>query len=85
MSQAKVDKYKQEKANRKQTIAKEKRNRSLTKVCVTVVGLALAVWIGISAVDSIKENRPVDTIYVDTAEVDNYINSLYEEDTQGIE
>lgn len=85
MSQAKVDKYKQEKANRKQTMAKEKRNRSITKACVTVVGLALVVWIGISAVDSMKENRPVDTIYIDTAEVDNYINSLYEEEPQGME
>ena len=82
MSQAKVDKYKAEKANRKQIVAKEKRKRSITKACGAVVGLALAVWIGISAVDFIKESRPVKTIYVNTTEVDNYINELYAEDTE---
>ena len=82
MSQAKVDKYKAEKANRKETVAKEKRKRSITKACGAVVGLALAAWIGISAVDSVKDSRPVETIYVDTTEVDNYINALYPEDAQ---
>ncbi len=82
MSQAKVDKYKSEKANRKEVMAKEKRKRSITKACGTVVGLALAVWIGISAVDFVKESRPVETIYINTAEVDNYINELYAEDTE---
>ena len=37
MSQAKVDKYKQEKANRKQILAKEKRNRALTKAGFAVL------------------------------------------------
>lgn len=82
MSQAKVDKYKAEKANRKQTVAKERRKRSVTKACGVVVGLALVVWIGISAVDFMKESRPVKTIYVNTTEVDNYINALSAEDTQ---
>lgn len=82
MSQAKVDKYKAEKANRKEAVAKERRKRSITKACGVVVGLALAVWIGISAVDFVKESRPVETIYVNTTEVDNYINALYPEDAQ---
>ena len=39
MSQAKVDKYKEEKKNRKKIIAKEKR----TRVIWAIVGIAIAV------------------------------------------
>ena len=85
MSQAKVEKYKQEKANRKQTLAKEKRKRVLTKAGLTVLGLALVAWIGISAVDFIKESRPVKTIYANTTDVDNYLNELYAEETEATE
>ena len=66
MSQAKVDKYKQEKANRKETIAKEKRVKKLTKFLAAVVVVALVVWIGVSTVDAIKDSRPAETIYCDT-------------------
>lgn len=79
MSQAKVDKYKQEKANRKETIAKEKRIKKLTKFFAGVVVAALAVWIGVSTVNSIQANRPAETIYCDTAALDEYINELYED------
>lgn len=79
MSQAKVDKYKQEKANRKESIAKEKRMKKLTKFGAGVVVALLAVWIGVSSVDAVKANRPVKTIYCETTELDSYINGLYEE------
>lgn len=79
MSQAKVDQYKKEKANRRETIAKEKRNRLITKICFSVVGIALAAWIGISTVDFVKENRPKETIYTDISAIDEYVNGLYEE------
>ena len=85
MSQAKVDKYKQAKANRKQILAKEKRNRALTKAGLTIVGLALVAWIGISAVDFIKESRPVKTIYANTTGIDKYMNELYAEETETTE
>ena len=78
MSQAKVDQYKKEKANRKETMAKEKRNRMISRICWSVAGVVLVAWVGISSVNFIKENRPVETIYVDTAELDGYLNSLYE-------
>ena len=79
MSQAKVDQYKKEKANRKETMAKEKRTKAITKVCAGVVVCVLAVWIGVSTVDAVKESRPVKTIYCETAELDEYINGLYED------
>ena len=80
MSQAKVDKYKQEKANRKEIMAKEKRNRMIAKVCGGVICGILAVWIGVSTVDFIIENRPVDTIYCTTSAIDDYLSSLYEDE-----
>lgn len=80
MSQAKVDQYKKEKANRKEIMAKQKRNRFIGKICGTVVGCALVLWIGISTVDFIIENRPVETIYCQTDAIDTYISSLYADD-----
>lgn len=85
MSQAKVDQHKIEKANRKKTMAKEKRNRMIAKICATVVGLGLLVWIGISVVEFVKENKPVETIYCDTTPLDEYINVLYAEETESVE
>ena len=81
MSQAKVDQYKKEKANRKETIAKEKRKKLLVKICCGVVGLAFVAWIGISVADSVYDNRPKETVYVQTTEIDNYLDSLYAEET----
>jgi len=78
MSQAKVDQYKKEKANRKETMAKEKRKRMISRICWSAAGVVLVAWIGVSSVNFIKDNRPVETIYVDTAELDGYLNSLYE-------
>ncbi len=78
MSQAKVDQYKKEKANRRETVAKEKRNKKIMKfVSGVVVGL-VAVWVGVSVANVVKENRPVETIYCNIDALDNYLNELYE-------
>ena len=45
MSQEKVDRYKQEKANRKKTMAKEKLKKKLYIAAGAVVGLAFLGWI----------------------------------------
>jgi hypothetical protein len=82
MSQAKVDKYKAEKANRKEIIAKEKRQKMITKIFGSAFGLALIAWIGVSAVFAIYDARPVDKIFVTTADLDDYLNGLYEEETE---
>ncbi len=79
MSQAKVDQYKKEKANRKETMAKEKRNKFIAKICTSLVLVALVAWIGVSVVDFIYDNRPVETIYCNTDAIDTYVNGLYEE------
>ncbi len=46
MSQEKVDRYKQEKANRKQIMKKQKMTNALRKCVVAAAGLLLVVWIG---------------------------------------
>ena len=81
MSQAKVDQYKKEKANRKETLAKEKRKKMIMKVCASAVLVALVAWIGISTADFVYESRPKDKVYVQTTEIDDYLESLYEEET----
>ena len=48
MSQEKVDRYKQEKANRKQNMAKEKLKKKLYVAAGAVIGALAIVWIGFS-------------------------------------
>ena len=81
MSQAKVDQYKKAKANRKETMAKEKRQKTMMKLCAGAVFTVLLAWVGISTVDFIYDSRPQETIYVQTTEIDNYLDSLYAEET----
>ena len=81
MSQAKVDQYKKEKANRKETLAKEKRQKMIMRISASAVLVVLVGWIGISTADFIYENRPKETIYVQTTEIDNYLDALYAEET----
>lgn len=82
MSQAKVDKYKAEKANRKEIMAKEKRQKMLVKIIGSVIGVVLVAWIGVSAGVAVYNSRPVDKIYVTTAGLDDYLNDLFEEETE---
>ena len=65
MSQAKVDRYKEEKANRKKVMRKEKIANRLRKCAVAVVAAALVVWIGYSS-------RPVKEAEVNYQSVDTF-------------
>ena len=85
MSQAKVDQYKKEKANRKEIMAKEKRQKMLVKIGTGAVLTVLAAWIGISTAAFIYESRPKDKIYVQTTEIDKYLENLYAEETETTE
>lgn len=46
MSQEKVDRYKEQKKNRKAILAKKKRNAFLTKCGCGLVVVLLAAWLG---------------------------------------
>ena len=71
MSQEKVNRYKEEKANRKEILAKEKRKQAVTKVCAGVIALALVGWIGYSVYD-----MATSTIEMDASALDSYLSSM---------
>ena len=81
MSQAKVEQYKKEKANRKATLAKEKRQKMITKICVSVILVVLVSWMGVSTVTAIYDNRPQKTVYVETDAIDEYLEGLNAEES----
>lgn len=78
MSQAKVDRYKQEKANRKQIMRREKIKHIASWVCVWAVLAAIVGWAGVSVYNIYDANRPVQTFSCDTTAVDSYLNTLPE-------
>lgn len=75
MSQEKVNQYKENKRNRKAIMKKEKRKAMAMKAGACVILLALAVWIGYSAVITVQ-NAEGPAVTVDTTAVSDYINGL---------
>ncbi len=76
MSQEKVAKYKEEKANRKalmrkQKIAKIARNSIVAVILVLVVG-----WIAGSGVKYYRDNKPREVVEVDYNTLNEYVNGL---------
>lgn len=75
MSQEKVNQYKEEKKNRKQNVKKEKQKSLLTKLGLGVVGLALIVWLGYSAVVTIQSAEGP-AVSVDSSAITEYTDSI---------
>lgn len=75
MSQEKVNQYKEAKKNRKEAVKKEKQKTLITKLAVAVVGLALLVWLGYSAVVSVQ-NAQGPAVTVDTSAVTEYLDTV---------
>ena len=77
MSQAKVDRYKEEKANRKKIMKREKQMRILrnTVACVVVVGVL--GWVGYSAWSSYEKNQPAESAEVDYTAMSDYLSEMY--------
>lgn len=67
MSQKKVDRYKQEKAHRKEQLAKEKRRQKITRIvlwailAVFVLWIAYSVYLNVRPEPSAQESVPVET------------------------
>lgn len=80
MSQEKVDRYKEQKKNRKAIQAKKKRKALITKVCTSLVALALVGWLGYSAVDSYEKKQNSEPVTADTTALDDYMTSLNAEE-----
>ena len=54
---------------------KEKQKAMLTKLCVAVVGLAIVVWLGYSAVVSVQ-NAQGPAVAVDTTAITEYLDTV---------
>lgn len=81
MSQAKVEKYKEQKANRKQTMKKEKVQRIVRNSIAAVVVVAALGWVGYSGVTTIIDNIPREEVNVDYNAVSNYESALTADET----
>lgn len=80
MSQEKVDRYKEQKKNRKAIQAKKKRNALITRVCASLVVLALVAWLGYSVVDSYEKKQNSGPVTADITALDDYVMSLNAEE-----
>lgn len=76
MSQEKVDRYKKEKANRKQNMKKQKLANAARKCIVAVIGLLLVVWIGYSAYDLYDSNKEPDQVQIDYRAFDDFSQGI---------
>ncbi len=82
MSQEKVAKYKEVKANRKALIKKEKRMKWIRVGVASAVGVVILGWIGVSGVNKIVDSIPRESVVVDYKAISDYQDALTEEETQ---
>ena len=86
MSQAKVDKYKEFKQNRKENLEKEKtakkRNSMISKIVIGVLALALAVALGITAYNAINKRIQARPDYDRSELIINDIAGILEEEEE---
>ncbi len=80
MSQEKVDRYKEQKKNRKAIQAKKKRDALIARGCAGVVAAALVCWIGYSVFDNYQTKQNSKPVTVDITALDEYTNSLTAEE-----
>ena len=77
MSQEKVNQYKESKKNRKEAVQKGKQKALATKLGLGIVGLALVIWLGYSAVVTVQ-NAEGPAVTVDTSAITEYVSGLEE-------
>ena len=76
MSQAKVDAYKNAKANRKETMKKDKRMGVIRALVASCLVIALVAWAGFSLYGNISNQEKSQAIAVDYEDISAYINTL---------
>ena len=82
MSQEKVNKYKEQKAHRKETMKKEKRAALIRNIVASVVLVATIGWVGYSGVTYVIKHWPRPEVDVNYTSVADYVESLTAEDTE---
>lgn len=78
MSQAKVDQYKKDKANRQKIIKKQKRMHLLEMAAITLVCVLFVGWIGFSVYDKVSSNQEKETVVFDAGAIQDYLSGLSE-------
>lgn len=78
MSQEKVNRYKEEKANRKEIMKKQKRMKVLRNVLTAVVIVGVLSWIGYSGYTAYVDSQPVEKAEVDYTSIAEYLTGLAE-------
>ena len=83
MSQAKVDRNKEQKRNVKKIMAQEKRSWMLTQAVLYAILAAVVIWIAVALYQAVKAPSTTNTsavqsvsYTVDTSALDDYIASL---------
>lgn len=76
MSQAKVDRYKYEKAHRKEIMRKEKRKKILNGVLASLVAVAIVGWVGFNMYSSYEESQPRKSCEVKLDSISNYMATV---------
>lgn len=76
MSQEKVERYKQEKANRKKAVRKQRIMNMVRKSVLALAALAIVGWLGYSAYQTHEagKERPVAEVNYDA--INNYVSKL---------
>lgn len=78
MSQEKVNHYKEEKANRKAIMKKQKRMKVFRNVLTVVVVVGVLSWIGYSGYTAYVDSQPVEKAEVDYTSIAEYLTGLAE-------
>lgn len=81
MSQEKVNRYKEEKANRKETMKKAKRAEFFRNAITGIVLVAVVGWVGYSGVTYIIRHQPRQEVGVNYTSVTDYVESLTAQET----
>ncbi|MCR5785251.1 MAG: hypothetical protein K6G40_06375 [Eubacterium sp.] len=76
MSQEKVDRYKEQKANRKKNMTKAKLKYRFSIGITTLCAVAIVGYIGYSAYDTINANKTVEKTEVNVDSLTDYLNSV---------
>lgn len=82
MSQEKVDRYKEYKANKQKIWKKEKRVRRLEYIAALVVAAALLGWLGFSVYQKVSDpgEQSAQVYTMDTTAVDEYLQGIMQEE-----
>ena len=76
MSQEKVTRYKEEKANRKELMKKAKTQKAIRNTVTTVALVATFAWVGYSAVTYAIENQPRQAVEIDYTAIDEFLSTI---------